>query len=152
MILNGINFGTTFYGLYIIEHYGRRKSLIVGATWMFLMFLIFASVGELHAGVTLSTAIADSHRSLLPGPKRPRKHRASGHRFDCDGCVLHLRVRDYLGPNDLVSSHPCPTAQLILTHCRTICGELYPSRYRAKGLALSTASNWLWVGLVHLLS
>lgn len=25
-----------------------------------------------------------------------------------------------------------------------ICGELYPSRYRAKGIALSTASNWLW--------
>ena len=49
MILNGINFGTTFYGLYIIEHYGRRKSLIVGSTWMFLMFLIFASVGELHS-------------------------------------------------------------------------------------------------------
>ena len=46
MILNGINFGTTFYGLYIVEHYGRRKSLIVGATWMFMMFLIFASVGH----------------------------------------------------------------------------------------------------------
>lgn len=26
----------------------------------------------------------------------------------------------------------------------TICGELYPGRYRAKGMALSTASNWLW--------
>ena len=26
----------------------------------------------------------------------------------------------------------------------TIAGELYPSRYRAKGLALSTASNWFW--------
>ena len=26
----------------------------------------------------------------------------------------------------------------------TIAGELYPSRYRAKGMALSTASNWLW--------
>lgn len=26
----------------------------------------------------------------------------------------------------------------------TICGELYPSRYRAKALGLSTASNWLW--------
>ena len=46
MILNGINFGTTFYGLYIVEHYGRRKSLIVGSTWMFIMFLIFASVGH----------------------------------------------------------------------------------------------------------
>lgn len=26
----------------------------------------------------------------------------------------------------------------------TICGELYPSRYRAKAMALSTASNWFW--------
>ena len=26
----------------------------------------------------------------------------------------------------------------------TIAGELYPSRYRAKGMALSTASNWVW--------
>ncbi|KIV98493.1 hypothetical protein, variant 1 [Verruconis gallopava] len=26
----------------------------------------------------------------------------------------------------------------------TIAAELYPSRFRAKGLALSTASNWLW--------
>lgn len=33
MILNGINFGTTFYGLYIVEHYGRRKSLIIGSAW-----------------------------------------------------------------------------------------------------------------------
>jgi hypothetical protein len=46
MILNGINFGSTFYGLYIVEHYGRRKSLMVGSFWMFLMFLIFANVGH----------------------------------------------------------------------------------------------------------
>jgi hypothetical protein len=26
----------------------------------------------------------------------------------------------------------------------TICGELYPTRYRAKAMALSTASNWFW--------
>ena len=30
----------------------------------------------------------------------------------------------------------------------TICGELYPSRYRAKGMALSTASNWFWNFLI----
>lgn len=46
MILNGINFGTTFYGLYIVEHYGRRKSLIVGGLWMSAMFFIFANVGH----------------------------------------------------------------------------------------------------------
>ncbi|KIV89186.1 hypothetical protein, variant 1 [Exophiala mesophila] len=46
MILNGINFGSTFYGLYIVEHYGRRKSLIVGGLWMSAMFFIFANVGH----------------------------------------------------------------------------------------------------------
>ncbi|KAK4940925.1 hexose transporter hxt5 [Elasticomyces elasticus] len=46
MILNGINFGVTFIGLYLVEHYGRRKSLIAGAIWMFVCFMIFASVGH----------------------------------------------------------------------------------------------------------
>ena len=46
MILNGINFGTTFYGLYIVEHYGRRKSLMTGSAWMSMMFFIFANVGH----------------------------------------------------------------------------------------------------------
>jgi hypothetical protein len=46
MILNGINFGVTFIGLYLVEHYGRRKSLIGGSIWMFVCFMIFASVGH----------------------------------------------------------------------------------------------------------
>jgi len=31
MILGGVNFGTTFPGLYVVEHFGRRQSLIFGA-------------------------------------------------------------------------------------------------------------------------
>lgn len=46
MILGGVNFGTTFGGLYAIEHFGRRKSLIAGGIWMFVCFMIFASVGH----------------------------------------------------------------------------------------------------------
>jgi SP family sugar:H+ symporter-like MFS transporter len=46
MILGGVNFGTTFYGLYVVEHYGRRLSLMVGAAWMFICFMIFASIGH----------------------------------------------------------------------------------------------------------
>lgn len=46
MILGGVNFGTTFLGLYNIQHFGRRKSLIFGAIWMFVCFLIFASIGH----------------------------------------------------------------------------------------------------------
>ncbi|KAL5354955.1 general substrate transporter [Aspergillus floccosus] len=46
MILGGVNFGTTFLGLYLIENYGRRRSLIAGALWMFICFMVFASVGH----------------------------------------------------------------------------------------------------------
>jgi SP family sugar:H+ symporter-like MFS transporter len=46
MILGGVNFGMTFFGLYVVEHFGRRKSLIFGGLWMFGCFMVFASVGH----------------------------------------------------------------------------------------------------------
>jgi MFS transporter, SP family, sugar:H+ symporter len=46
MILGGVNFGTTFFGLYVVERFGRRKSLIYGALWMFMCFMVFASIGH----------------------------------------------------------------------------------------------------------
>lgn len=46
MILGAVNFGTTFIGLYVVENFGRRKSLITGGLWMFVCFMIFASVGH----------------------------------------------------------------------------------------------------------
>lgn len=50
MILGGVNFGCTFPGLYMVEKYGRRPSLIFGALWMFGCFLIFASLGHFALG------------------------------------------------------------------------------------------------------
>lgn len=44
MILGGVNFGTTFPGLYIVERFGRRPSLIAGALWMFMCFMAFAEL------------------------------------------------------------------------------------------------------------
>jgi len=46
IILGGVNFGCTFFGLYVVEKFGRRKSLIAGALWMFMCFMVFASVGH----------------------------------------------------------------------------------------------------------
>lgn len=46
IIINTINFLSTFLGLYIIEHYGRRKCLIAGSGLMFVCFMIYASVGH----------------------------------------------------------------------------------------------------------
>lgn len=38
---------TTFPGLYFVEKYGRRKCLMIGAAWMWMCFLVFASLGQL---------------------------------------------------------------------------------------------------------
>ncbi|CEL01464.1 Putative Monosaccharide transporter [Aspergillus calidoustus] len=46
IILGAVNFGMTLPGLYIVEHYGRRKSLMAGAAWMAVCFFIWASVGH----------------------------------------------------------------------------------------------------------
>ncbi|KAF2396247.1 putative MFS monosaccharide transporter [Trichodelitschia bisporula] len=52
IILGGVNFGSSFLGLYIVEHFGRRKCLIYGALWMFMCFMIFASVGHFALDMT----------------------------------------------------------------------------------------------------
>lgn len=46
MILGGVNFASTIVGLYIGQKFGRRIALILGGTWMFLCFLVFASLGS----------------------------------------------------------------------------------------------------------
>ena len=65
MILNGINFGVTFIGLYLVEHYGRRKSLIAGALWMFVCFIIFASVGSFALDLNDTTATPAAGTALI---------------------------------------------------------------------------------------
>ncbi|KAF2103918.1 MFS transporter [Rhizodiscina lignyota] len=110
MILNGINFGVTPIGIYLVEAAGRRVSLIIGSVWMFLMFLIFASCG---------------HFSL--DRQHPQNTESTGTAMIVIASLFILGFATTWGPM-----------------IWTICGELYPSRYRAKGMALSTASNWLW--------
>ncbi|KIX94461.1 uncharacterized protein Z520_09847 [Fonsecaea multimorphosa CBS 102226] len=46
IILGAVNVGTTFPGLYFVEKFGRRKCLMIGAAWMFMCFMIFASLGQ----------------------------------------------------------------------------------------------------------
>jgi MFS transporter, SP family, sugar:H+ symporter len=114
MILNGINFSVTFIGLYLVEHYGRRKSLIAGSIWMFVCFMVFASVG---------------HFSL--DPKNPNNTPAAGTALIVFACLFILGFATTWGPM-----------------IWALIGEIFPGRYRAKGMALSTASNWMWNFLI----
>ncbi|OOQ83430.1 High-affinity fructose transporter ght6 [Penicillium brasilianum] len=110
MILGGVNFGSTFLGLYLVEHYGRRRSLIVGALWMFVCFMVFASVG---------------HFSL--DQVNPESTKPAGIAMVVFACLFILGFASTWGPM-----------------VWTIIAELFPSQYRARGMSLATASNWLW--------
>ncbi|KAK5993097.1 High-affinity fructose transporter ght6 [Cladobotryum mycophilum] len=110
IILNTINFSVTFIGLYMVEHFGRRKSLIAGAIWMFICFMIFASVG--HFMLNLDDPAS------TPTP----------------GIVLIVFAALF------ILGFATTWGPMIWT----IQAEIFPSRYRAKGMALSTASNWIW--------
>lgn len=110
MIMGGVNFGTTFGGLYIIEHYGRRKSLITGALWMFTCFMIYASIG--HFVLDIQT---------------PQNTPGAGKAMVVFACLFITGFAMTWGPM-----------------IWAIVAEIYPSRYRARSMALATASNWLW--------
>ncbi|KAK1754749.1 hexose transporter 2 [Echria macrotheca] len=45
LILGAVNVALTFYGLYVVEKYGRRWPLFLGALWQAVWLAVFASVG-----------------------------------------------------------------------------------------------------------
>ncbi|KAK8116490.1 uncharacterized protein PG998_004771 [Apiospora kogelbergensis] len=114
MILNGINFGVTFIGLYLVEHYGRRKSLMTGSAWMFICFMVFASVGHFKLD-----------------RDNPETTPQAGIILIVFACLFILGYATTWGPM-----------------VWTLIAEIYPSRYRARAMALATASNWTWNFLI----
>jgi SP family sugar:H+ symporter-like MFS transporter len=48
LILGAVNVCMSFYGLYIVEKYGRRWPLFLGALWQSIWLLVFATVGTLR--------------------------------------------------------------------------------------------------------
>lgn len=48
LILGVVNFLMTVYGLYVVERFGRRQPLFLGALWQAAWLLIFATVGTAH--------------------------------------------------------------------------------------------------------
>ncbi|OCK75994.1 general substrate transporter [Lepidopterella palustris CBS 459.81] len=114
MILGGVNFGTTFPGLYIVERYGRRPSLIIGGLWMFMCFMVFSSLGHF--------ALSRNDPTSTP---------IVGYAMIFFACLFIAGFAMTWGP--IVWA---------------LVGEIYPSRYRAKCMALATASNWMWNFLI----
>ncbi|KAJ4289273.1 hexose transporter hxt5 [Collariella sp. IMI 366227] len=45
LILGAINVGSTFVGLWVVERFGRRMPLVIGAAWQAVWLAVFASMG-----------------------------------------------------------------------------------------------------------
>lgn len=128
IILGAVNFGMTFPGLYIVEHYGRRKSLIAGAIWMFICFMIWASVGHLKLGtdpMAGNVMIAFTCLFIV-------------------GTFPHSPLKTSVKPLLTRTGYATTWGPMIWA----ICGELYPARYRAMSIGIATAANWTWNFLI----
>ncbi|KXL48947.1 hypothetical protein M433DRAFT_57424 [Acidomyces richmondensis BFW] len=112
IILGSINFAMTFPGLYVVEHFGRRRALIAGALWMFMCFMVFASVGyfELDKGKDVKQA----------------------------GTTMIVFAALF------IAGYAMTWGPIIWA----VIGEIFPTRYRATAMGISSASNWIWNFLI----
>lgn len=131
MILGGVNFGTTFFGLYVAERFGRRKSLIVGGLWMFMCFMVGVLTHFLHALSTNIMQVFASVGHFALDQVTPQNSPSAGAAMIVFACLFIAGFATTWGP--LVWA---------------VVGEIYPTRYRAKCMALATASNWVWNFLI----
>ena len=84
IILGGVNFGMTFFGLYVVERFGRRKSLIVGGLLDVCMFHDIRF-----------------YRPLLARPEEPDEHSQIRHCHDCLRLPVHCCICHDMGPHRL---------------------------------------------------
>ncbi|KAL8321728.1 hypothetical protein RB593_004025 [Gaeumannomyces tritici] len=138
LILGAVNVLCTFWGLYVVEKFGRRLPLIVGAFWQAAWLAVFASVGTALPPETNSTTgivmivsacmfIAPFARLVMPTP-----HHISA---TVHGLILTLHINSTWGPIAWV-----------------VIGETFTLRTRAKQASLATAGNWLGNFLLSLLT
>lgn len=114
IILGAVNFGCTFGGLYVMEHFGRRRPLIIGALWMAMCFLVFASVG-ISVTVPGSGGLADA----VPTQQ-------GGYVMIVFACLFILGFS---------TTWSCGTW--------VVNGEIHAPHLRAKAIGITTAGNWL---------
>lgn len=113
MITSSINVASTIPGLYAIDAWGRRPLLLYGAVGMCVSQLVVAVLGTLTTGQDPSGNVVVFN---LPAQK-------AGIAFVC---IYIFFFASTWGPLAWV-----------------VTGEIFPLQHRAKGLSLTTATNWL---------
>ncbi|EJU01963.1 general substrate transporter [Dacryopinax primogenitus] len=116
VILGGVSVVATIPGMYVVEKWGRRTSLLVGALWQAACAIIAGLVG---------------HYTLAPVGTPPDQLTA---RNIAGGDVLIAFAIIHVFAFNMFWG-PVPWVYL---------GESFPLRVRPKAIALGSATNWVW--------
>ncbi|KAJ3046285.1 Plasma membrane low glucose sensor [Rhizophlyctis rosea] len=110
-----VNVISTIPGLFLIEHWGRRKLLLTGCAVMFIGQLIVGIVGtSIPAHLDASGNVVDPNKG-------------AGISMIVFVCIFIFGFAYSWGPG-----------------CWVVASEIFPLRLRAKGISLATASNWFF--------
>ncbi|KAH8902351.1 major facilitator superfamily transporter monosaccharide [Coniochaeta sp. PMI_546] len=113
MITSAVNVASTIPGLYFIDKWGRRPLLLWGAVGMAVSQLLVAVLGTTTTG-------QDADGNILVYNVAAQK---AGVAFVC---IFIFFFASTWGPLGWV-----------------VTGEIFPLKFRAKGLSMTTATNWL---------
>ena len=125
LVTNIVNVVMTLPGMALVESWGRRRLLLVGAAGMAVCQLIVAIVGT-------SLPVTHGNPTTTPTPTLGTPQGAS-HGDETWNKVLITFVCCYIA---FFAMSWGPVAWVVTS-------EIYPLKVRAKSMSLSTASNWL---------
>ncbi|CAH00752.1 sugar porter family MFS transporter [Kluyveromyces lactis] len=118
IVLGIVNFASTFFALYTVDHFGRRNCLLYGCVGMVACYVVYASVG-----VT---------RLWPDGPDHPDiSSKGAGNCMIVFACFYIF----------CFATTWAPIAYVVIS-------ESYPLRVKGKAMAIASASNWIWGFLI----
>lgn len=129
IILGAVNVGCTFPGLWFVDRFGRRICMIIGGIWM-------CKFGPCHFiditdGPVMCFMVFASVGHFVLDQNTPQNTPTAGTVMIVFACLFIAAYASTWGPM-----------------VWTVTGEMFPSRYRAQCMSLSTASNWIWNFLI----
>jgi MFS family permease len=118
LIFTLINVGSTPISFYTVERFGRRKILLYGALGMLICQFLVAIIG---------VTVGFNHTHTLPDGTSVANNISAVNAQIAFIAIFIFFFASTWGPGAWI-----------------VIGEIFPLPIRARGVALSTASNWLW--------
>jgi sugar porter (SP) family MFS transporter len=130
VIQSSVNFGMTVPAIFLVDRLGRTILLKIGAIGMCTMIWILGIVGQ------IMIIIPDSCPTSETNDKYDCAHQEGYPDGEISGGVSAVVIITILG---FVSFFAISWGPIIWAFC----AEIFPNKYRAKGVAITTCCNWV---------